>query len=79
MGNQDPKPFPNPEHTKAKVDGFGTRHSFACCYKYSGNLEYLRHVLGHSSILITQRYFQSIQPEDLQSVHVSPCRRGGSR
>lgn len=39
------------------------RHSMACRYlKSGGNLEYLRRILGHSSILITQRYLQSIQP-----------------
>jgi site-specific recombinase XerD len=49
------------------------RHSFACHYlRKNGNLEYLRRILGHSSILVTQRYLQSIQPEDLQSSHISP-------
>jgi hypothetical protein len=37
----------------------------ACHYlKSEGNLEYLRRILRHSSILVTQRYLQSIQPED---------------
>ena len=48
------------------------RHSFAVTYlRNGGNLEYLRRILGHSSILVTQRYLQSIQPTDLQKVHSS--------
>lgn len=54
------------------------RHSMATFYlKSGGNLEYLRRILGHSSILVTQRYLQSIQPEDLQAKHISPL--GGAR
>lgn len=46
------------------------RHTFAVNYlRRGGNLEYLRRILGHSSILVTQRYLQSLQPEDLQQVH----------
>lgn len=56
------------------------RHSMACHYlKSGGNLEYLRRILGHSSILITQRYLQSIQPEDLQARHISPLDPKGGR
>jgi integrase/recombinase XerD len=54
------------------------RHSFAVHYlKSGGNLEYLRRILGHSSILVTQRYLQSIQPTDLQKIHndLSPLGR----
>jgi integrase/recombinase XerD len=54
------------------------RHSFAVHYlRASGNLEYLRRILGDSNILITQRYLQSIQPTDLQKIHnnLSPLGR----
>jgi integrase/recombinase XerD len=52
--------------------------SFAVHYLRSGgNLEYLRRILGHSSILVTQRYLQSIQPTDLRKIHndLSPLGR----
>ena len=46
------------------------RHTLAVTYlRKGGNLEYLRRILGHSSILVTQRYLQSLTPEDLQQVH----------
>jgi integrase-like protein len=46
------------------------RHTLAVTYlRRGGNLEYLRRILGHSSILVTQRYLQSLTPEDLQQVH----------
>lgn len=48
------------------------RHTFAVSYlRAGGNLEYLRRILGHSSILITQRYLKSLSPEDLGKVHNS--------
>lgn len=48
------------------------RHTFAVAYLRSGgNLEYLRRILGHSSIQITQRYLASLTPEDLGRVHNS--------
>jgi integrase/recombinase XerD len=56
------------------------RHSFAVHYlRNGGNLEYLRRILGHSSILVTQRYLQSIQPTDLQQIHNSLSPLGGGR
>lgn len=56
------------------------RHSMACHYlKNGGNLEYLRRILGHSSILETQRYLQSIQPEDLQARRISPLDPKGGK
>lgn len=57
------------------------RHSFAVNYlRRGGNLEFLRRCLGHSSILVTQRYVQSLTPEDLQSSHISPLDpKGGPR
>ena len=43
------------------------RHTFAVNYlRRGGNLEFLRRILGHSSI---QRYLRSLGVEDLQSVH----------
>jgi site-specific recombinase XerD len=54
------------------------RHSFAIKYlRNGGNLEYLRRILGHSSILVTQRYLQSIQPTDLRKLRndLSPLGR----
>jgi integrase/recombinase XerD len=54
------------------------RHSFACHYlKAGGNVEYLRRCLGHSNILTTQRYLQSVQPTDPQKIHndLSPLGR----
>ena len=58
------------------------RHTFACSYlKAGGNLEYLRRILGHSSLLITQRYLQSVGVVDLADVHNDfspiPPTRGG--
>ncbi|HXJ42490.1 MAG TPA: tyrosine-type recombinase/integrase [Bryobacteraceae bacterium] len=46
------------------------RHSFAVYYlRNGGNLEFLRRILGHSSILTTQKYLRSLGVEDLQAVH----------
>lgn len=46
------------------------RHSFACEYlRRGGNLEFLRRILGHSSILTTQQYLRSLGVEDLKAVH----------
>jgi site-specific recombinase XerD len=46
------------------------RHTFAVNYlRQGGNLEYLRRILGHSSITTTQRYLRSLGIEDLQKVH----------
>lgn len=46
------------------------RHSFAVTYlRRGGNLEFLRRILGHSSILTTQRYLRSLGVEDLTKVH----------
>jgi len=54
------------------------RHSFSVTYlRHGGNLEYLRRILGHSSILVTQRYLQSIQPTDLQKIHSTFSPLGG--
>lgn len=56
------------------------RHSFAVNYlRRGGNLEFLRRCLGHSSILVTQRYLQSLTPEDLQSSHISPLDPKGGK
>jgi integrase/recombinase XerD len=46
------------------------RHCFAVNYlRRGGNLEYLRRILGHSSISTTQIYLRSVGIEDLQAVH----------
>ena len=47
------------------------RHPFAVNYlRRGGNLEFLRRILGYSSILTTQKYLRSsLGVEDLQAVH----------
>jgi site-specific recombinase XerD len=46
------------------------RHTFACEYlRRGGNLEFLRRILGHNSILTTQKYLRSLGVQDLQAVH----------
>ena len=46
------------------------RHSFAVMYlRNGGNLEYLRRILGHSSLSTTQKYLRSLGVEDLGDVH----------
>jgi site-specific recombinase XerD len=46
------------------------RHSFAVNYlRAGGNLYYLQRILGHSSIVTTERYLRSLGIEDLQKVH----------
>jgi site-specific recombinase XerD len=46
------------------------RHTFAVAYlRNGGNLFYLSKILGHTSVTITQRYLQSLQITDLQTVH----------
>jgi integrase/recombinase XerD len=46
------------------------RHSFAVCYlRNGGNLEYLRRILGHSSLVTSQKYLKSLGVADLQIVH----------
>ena len=53
-----------------RVSPHTCRHTFACEYlRGGGNLEFLRRILGHSSILTTQRYLRSLGVEDLQAVH----------
>jgi integrase/recombinase XerD len=54
------------------------RHSFAVQYlRRGGNVEYLRRILGHTSITTTQRYLASLGVEDLGAVHskLSPLSR----
>jgi integrase/recombinase XerD len=54
------------------------RHSFAVCYlRNGGNLEFLRRILGHSSLITTQKYLRSLGVEDLAAVHnsLSPLAR----
>lgn len=46
------------------------RHSFAVGYlRRGGNLEFLRRILGHTSLSTTQKYLRSLGVEDLQAVH----------
>jgi integrase/recombinase XerD len=48
------------------------RHTFAASYlRAGGNLEFLRRILGHTSILTTQKYLKSLGSEDLVRVHNS--------
>lgn len=52
------------------------RHTFAVMYlRKGGNVEFLRRILGHTNILTTQRYLQSLGHEDVSRVHneLSPC------
>jgi integrase/recombinase XerD len=56
--------------TGVRVSPHTLRHTFAVNYlKRGGNLEFLRRILGHSSILTTQKYLRSLGVEDLQAVH----------
>jgi integrase/recombinase XerD len=53
-----------------RVSPHTLRHSFACEYlRRGGNLEFLRRILGHSSIITTQKYLRSLGIGDLQAVH----------
>jgi len=46
------------------------RHSFAVNYlRAGGNLYYLQRILGHSSIMTTEKYLRSLGIADLQKVH----------
>ena len=46
------------------------RHTMAVSYlRAGGNLFYLSRILGHSSLITTQRYLQSLGVEDLSAVH----------
>lgn len=46
------------------------RHTFAVSYlKNGGNLEYLRRILGHTSLTTTQKYLRSLGVESIQEVH----------
>lgn len=48
-------------------------HTFAVSYlRAGGNLYYLAHILGHSSVKTTERYLESLGLEDLQAVHDKP-------
>lgn len=56
--------------TGVRMSPHTCRHSFACEYlRRGGNLEFLRRILGHASILTTQKYLRSLGVEDLQVVH----------
>ena len=46
------------------------RHTFAVSYlRNGGNLEYLRRILGHSSLTVTQGYLKALGVEELCQVH----------
>jgi integrase/recombinase XerD len=48
------------------------RHSFAVNYiRKGGNLEFLRRILGHSSLTTTQKYLKNLGVEDMVAVHSS--------
>jgi integrase/recombinase XerD len=56
--------------TGVRMSPHTCRHTFACEYlRRGGNLEFLRRILGHSSILTTQKYLRSLGVEDLQAAH----------
>jgi len=56
--------------TGVRISPHTCRHTFACEYlRRGGNLEFLRRILGHSSILTTQKYLRSLGVDDLQAVH----------
>jgi integrase/recombinase XerD len=56
--------------TGVRLSPHTLRHTFACEYlRRGGNLEFLRRILGHSSILTTQKYLRSLGVEDLQAAH----------
>ena len=53
-----------------KLAPHNLRHCFAVNYlRRGGNLEYLRRILGHSSLTTTQKYLRALGVEDLQRVH----------
>lgn len=58
-----------------KIDGVRCsphtlRHTMAVSYlRGGGNLEYLRRILGHTSLTTTQKYLRSLGVEDLREVH----------
>jgi integrase/recombinase XerD len=56
--------------TGIRISPHTCRHTFAVMYlKNGGNLEYLRRILGHTSIETTQKYLRSIGIEQVQEVH----------
>ncbi len=56
--------------TGVRVSPHTCRHTFAVNYiRRGGNLEYLRRILGHTSIETTQKYLESLGIQDLQRVH----------
>jgi integrase/recombinase XerD len=56
--------------TGVRISPHTCRHTFACEYlRRGGNLEFLRRILGHSSILTTQRYLRSLGVADIQAAH----------
>jgi site-specific recombinase XerD len=58
------------EITGVRFSPHTLRHTFALRYlRNGGNLFYLSKILGHTSVTITQRYLQSLQITDLQTVH----------
>ena len=70
--------------TGVRMSPHTCRHTFASEYlRRGGNLEFLRRILGHSSILTTQKYLRSLGVEDLKAAHegLSPltAERGGRR
>jgi integrase/recombinase XerD len=56
--------------TGVRVSFHTFRHTFAVSYlRAGGNLFYLSRILGHSSVITTEKYLQSLGVEDLQAVH----------
>ena len=81
---ESPKVSPGREtgHHPCPCSPHTLRHTFAVTYlRKGGNLEFLRRILGHSSILTTQRYLQSLGVQDIRHVHdqLSPLGRRKGR
>jgi integrase/recombinase XerD len=59
--------------TEVRMSPHTCRHTLACEYlRRGGDLEFLRRILGHSSILTTQKYLRSLGVVDLQAAHEGP-------
>jgi len=58
------------DRAKVKVHPHKLRHTFAISYLRSGGDVFsLQYLLGHSTLQMTQRYFQSLNAEDAMNAH----------
>ncbi len=63
---------------KVRCSPHTLRHTFAVMYlRNGGNIYFLRNILGHSSVQITEEYLKALGVVDLQNVHekLSPLTR----